>query len=43
LFKGGKTLTKVEGVRFLRLEENRAVLNVDSGAYSFASKYSREP
>ena len=41
--EGGKPLTKVEGVRFLRLEENRAVLNVDSGAYSFASKYSREP
>jgi alpha-L-rhamnosidase len=36
--EGGKSLAKVNGVKFLRVEGDRAVLAVDSGKYRFVSK-----
>ena len=36
----GKGLAEAEGVKFLRMENQRAVLAVDSGSYSFQSKSS---
>lgn len=37
LTEGGKKLSRVEGVKFLRMEDGRAVLEVGSGDYSFAA------
>ncbi len=34
----GKILARAEGVRLLRMEHQRAVLEVDSGTYSFESQ-----
>ena len=36
--ENGLPIKKARGVRFLRIENERAVLSVDSGHYSFASK-----
>lgn len=36
--EGGKPLAKAKGVKFLRMENNAAVLAVDSGAYRFTSE-----
>ena len=39
--EGNKSLSKAKGVEFLRMENGSAVLTVDSGEYSFGSKYRR--
>lgn len=36
--EGGNPLSKVEGVKFLRMEGDRAVLEIGSGRYSFTTK-----
>ena len=36
--ESGKPLTKVSGVKFLRMESDRALLEVESGKYHFISK-----
>jgi alpha-L-rhamnosidase len=37
--EGGQPLQKTEGVRFLRMENNRAVLAIESGSYHFTSQF----
>lgn len=36
--EGGKKLSAANGVKFLRMEDNRAVIEIGSGDYSFTSK-----
>jgi alpha-L-rhamnosidase len=36
--EGGKNLEKVKGLKFLKLEGGRAVLEVGSGSYHFVSR-----
>ena len=36
--EGGRSLDRVSGVKFLRMEEDRAVLAVLSGQYKFVSR-----
>ena len=36
--EGGRPLAAAEGVKFLRLENGRAVLSVESGRYRFAAR-----
>ena len=40
LMEGGTELERARGVKFLRLEGDRAVLAVESGSYRFAAKTS---
>lgn len=37
----GKDITKAEGVRFVKMEDGRAVVEVGSGSYHFLSSYSK--
>lgn len=37
----GKDITKAEGVRFVKMEDGRAVVEVGSGIYHFLSSYSK--
>ncbi len=39
--ESGKPLTKAPGVKFLRMEGDRAVLEVEAGSYQFASGVGR--
>ena len=38
LAEGGKPLRQSKGVKFLRMENDRAILSVGSGSYHFSSK-----
>jgi alpha-L-rhamnosidase len=37
--ESGKAITKADGVKFIKMENNTAVLKVDSGSYEFISKH----
>jgi len=39
LTEGGKLLAKARGLKFLRVEGDRAVLAVESGDYKFKSRF----
>jgi alpha-L-rhamnosidase len=39
IMEGGKPLTPADGIRFLRMEGKKAVLEVGSGTYTFTSDY----
>jgi alpha-L-rhamnosidase len=36
--EGGKSIAQTEGVKFMFMEGNTAVFNVESGSYNFVSK-----
>ena len=40
--ESGQPAAKAEGVKFLRMEGNAALYEIDSGTYRFNSKYSPE-
>jgi hypothetical protein len=39
--ESGKPLTKASGVKFLRMDGDRAVLEVEAGSYRFASQHGK--